>query len=504
MEINVKEGKLSEISCDALIIGLHSELTDLPDEIINLDKELKGKIKYIFDEKEITGKSGEITVIHTFQDIKPKRVVIAGMGKAEDMNTNQLRETFSMAVKKLKGTGCKNLAIVPPYVEKFDTEEISSSIVEGILLGLYNFTKYLTLEKEEKKIEHITFAIPPGYKIPAVMITPGIKYGTTVSRNVNIVKDICNEPSNYMTPDVFGEQAKKLFDGTSVKCTVLNEKEIAENNMNLLLAVGQGSVTPPRLVVLEYIKDKNAPVIGLVGKGITFDTGGITLKQSKSTLFEMKRDLTGGAVVMGIMKTLEEFNCPLNCVAVIPLAENAIGNMSCKPGDIFYSMSGKTVEIFDTDCEGRLILADAFTYIQKYYSPKLIIDLATLLNLGSVMGLNRVPFFTNSEEIIPKLQEASRITGEEVWQMPLDRKFRERIMSHFADRKNRSYKDPQTISIALFLEDFIDDGVEWLHLDLAAVDTKYGDRSYVSRGSTAFGVRLVTRLLFDLLEKYHK
>jgi leucyl aminopeptidase len=503
MDINVKEGKLSEISCDALIIGLHSELNDLTAEILNLDKELKGKIKYIFDEKEITGKSGEITVIHTFQDIKPKRVVIAGMGKSEDMNTNQLRETFSMAVKKLKGTGCKNLAILPPVVEKLEIEEISSSIVEGILLGLYNFTKYLT-EKEEKKIEHITFAIPPGYKIAAKMINPGIKYGTIVSKNVNIAKDICNEPSNYMTPDVFARHAEKIFEGTSVKCTVLNEKEIASENMNLLLAVGQGSPTPPRLVVLEYIKNKNAPVIGLVGKGITFDTGGVTLKQSKSTLFEMKRDLTGGAVVMGIMKTLEEFNCPLNCVAVIPLAENAIGNMSCKPGDIFYSMSGKSVEIFDTDCEGRLILADAFTYIQKYYSPKLIIDLATLLNLGSVLGLERVPFFTNSEELVPKLQEASRITGEEVWQMPLDKKYRERILSHFADRKNRSYKDPQTISIALFLEDFIDKGVEWLHIDLAAVDTKYGDRSYVSRGSTGFGARLVTRLLFNLMEKYNK
>ena len=323
-----------------------------------------------------------------------------------------------------------------------------------------------------------------------------------VGTTINITKDICNEPSNYMTPEIFADYAKDIFKDRKTKCTVLDEKEIKEHNMNLILAVGQASENPPRLVVMENIKNKDYPTVGIVGKGITFDTGGVTLKQSKSTLFEMKRDLTGGAVALGLSKILEELDFPVNYVAVIPLAENAIGNKAYKPGDIFYSMSGKTMEIFDTDCEGRLIMVDAFTYLQKFYSPKIVVDVATLMNTSSILGEERVPFFTNNQKLAPYLENAADLAGEYVWQFPLEHKYKARVLSRFADRKNRSYKKPQMLSIALFLEDFIDEGVDWMHIDLATVDTKYGESSYLSRGSTGFSVRLVTRFLFNLLKDY--
>ncbi len=502
MEINIKEIKPEELTCDGLISGVFSGLQLTP-ELEEVDKKIKGKIRLLLEEKEITGKGGEITLIHTFNEILPKRLLIVGLGKEEELTTNQLRDSFARAVKRLKSINCNNIGIIPPITENLLCKDIISSITEGLILGLYQFTKYITEKgghKSEKKIENITFVLTEKHSREET--EKGLNYGKTVSKNVNIVKDICNEPSNYMTPEIFASRAAELFKDTSIKCRVLDEKEIKEQNMNLLLAVGQGSANPPRLVVLEYIKDKNLPTVGIVGKGITFDTGGVTLKQSKSTLFEMKRDLTGGAVTMGIMKTLEELNFPVNCTGVIPLAENAIGNNAYKPGDIFYSMSGKTMEIFDTDCEGRLVLVDGFTYIQKYYSPKIIVDLATLMNTSSVIGQERVPFFTNNKKIVPYLEEASQISGEYVWQFPLEKKLKERILSRFADRKNRSYKEPQLLSIPVFLEDFINEGVDWIHIDLATVDTKYGETSYMSRGSTGFSARLVTRFLFNLLKDY--
>ena len=499
MKINVKEIKPGEFECDGLIIGLESN-KQLP---VELDEKIKEKINLLIDEKEITGKPGELTIIHTFNEIKPKRILITGLGSIKELKTNQLRDSFARAIRKLRSIKCENIGLIAPAIENLTIEDTVSSIVEGLLLGLYRFTKYLT-EKggqlSKDKIENITFLLSS--KDNKEAIEKGINYGSIVSASVNIAKDIGNEPSNYMTPEIFSNFAVDLFKNTSIKCTVLDEKDIKKHNMNLLLAVGQASVNPPRLVILEHIKDKNLPTIGLVGKGITFDTGGVTLKTNKSTLFEMKRDLTGGSVTLGVMKILAELDFPVNCVGIIPLAENAIGNMAYKPGDIFYSMSGKSMEIFDTDCEGRLIMVDTFTYLQKFYSPKIIIDTATLMNTTAIFGEERVPFFTNNDDIVPPLLEASEKSGEYLWQLPLEKKFKARVLSKFADRKNRSYKKPQVLAIALFLEDFIDEGIDWVHIDLASVDTKYGETSYITRGSTGFSIRLVTRFLFNLLGEY--
>lgn len=505
MDIKIKKTKPSGFACDGLIIGLGTDLKEFPPELNELDEKIRKKIKYLIDEKEITGKGSELTLLHTFNEIKARRILVAGLGNIKEINTNQLRDSFAKAAKKLREINSKEIAIIPPVIENLKTEDTISSITEGLLLGLYRFTKYMT-EKggqiSKKDIEKVTFILNSSHNKKDV--EKGLHYGQIVSKNVNIAKNICNEPTNHMSPEIFGNIASELFKNSSVKCTVLDEKEIKEQNMNLLMAVGQGSVKPPRLVVLEYMKNKEGPTIGLVGKGITFDTGGVTLKQSRATLFEMKRDLTGGAVILALMKIMEELNFPINCAGVIPLAENAIGNTSYKPSEIYCSMSGKTMEIFDTDCEGRLVLADALTYIQKYFSPGLIIDTATLMNTASIFGEDRVPFFTNCQKIIPELFEASELSGEYLWQLPLDKKFKERILSRFADRKNRSYKNPQILAIPLLLEDFIDDGVDWIHIDLATVDTKYGETSYISRGSTGFSIRLVTRFLFNLLNNYLK
>jgi len=502
LEINVIKSNLTEIECDGIIIGLFSDMEKLPDAVKDFDKDIKGKIEYYFQEKEITGKYKELTIIHTLNEIKAKRVIITGIGSTKNFETNQIREAFSSAVKKLRNINCKKIAIVPPEIGFIDNELLSEAISEGILIGLYRFTKYITENKDQPEIEHMIFAIPPSYNLSVDTMKKGISYAELICKNVNIVKDICNEPSNHMTPEIFADQAVKIFQGSNIKCTILDEKKIKEENMNLLMAVGQASKTPPRLVVLEYIKDKSLPTVGPVGKGITFDTGGIMLKQTKNTLFEMKRDLTGGSIALGAIKTLYEMDFPVNVVSVIPLAENAIGNNAYKPGDIFTSMSGKTMEIFDTDCEGRLILADAFTYIQKYHNPKILIDLGTLLNLTNVIGDDKIPFFANSTSLIPQLEKAAEKSGEEVWYFPTSHKYKERIMSRFADRKNRSYKNPQFLTLGLFLEDFINKGVDWVHLDLAGVDTKYGDSSYVTRGSTAMGLRLLIRFLYEIKDNY--
>jgi len=411
------------------------------------------------------------------------------------VDLNEIRKVFSKGIRKAMQLPVKKLCIyLPP---KVSTQFISAAL-EGILLPFYSFTKYKskeTLHTPEIKLLTTSTDIET--------VKGAFNFTQVVVDNVNLAKDICNEASSKISPYIFTQIAKEQFKNLPVKIKILEAEEIRKERLELLWSVGRGSKLEPRLLILEY-EGADSPSLGLVGKGITYDSGGMSIKTSYNTLFEMKRDLTGAATMLAVTKALAEWEAPVKVVTILPLAENMVGSTAYKPGDILKSFSGKTVEVMDTDCEGRLILADALSYLQAYYDPEIIIDIATLTGgIQRALGDKIAGIFSNEEELVREFVLAGKKSGEYVWPLPLFDDYRERIFSHFADLKNVSFKKdaPGSIVAALFLQEFINPSRKWVHLDIANVDSHYGEKYFHTRGATAFGVRLLCWFLWNSLWK---
>jgi leucyl aminopeptidase len=299
-----------------------------------------------------------------------------------------------------------------------------------------------------------------------------------------------------LTPTRFADISSELAADCGLTCKIIGPEQMKELGMELILAVSKGSVEEPRLIMLEYCGDpKNKKTIGLLGKGITFDAGGINLKQG-NTMFNMKRDMTGGAIVIGIMKVLASLKPKLNCVAVVPASENMPQGNACKPGDIYRSLSGKWVEIINTDAEGRLVMADAMTYMQQQYHISTLIDVATLtVTARQSIGTSLISVFSNNDTLFEEMKWSGLLAGEELWRFPLYQKYKKGIRSYFSDLKNSTFTPPSSIKAALFLEDFLEKGVEWMHMDIATVDHSNKDLGVNSRGATVTGMRSLTNYL---------
>lgn len=438
--------------------------------------------------KEIKGKIGELAIIQTYRMIPAKRILIAGLGPKNKVTLDVLRIVAGKIAQKARSLGLSEFSIIIPQGFSIDTSGVVSSIVEGAQLSMYSFDKYKKEKSEKTPDLSLLFADPQ--KIREVISKTQI-----VSEGTEYARDIANLPPNECAPSQLASFAKSLASKNKLKCKVFSKNELKQKKFGGIIAVGQGSKNEPKLIVLEHNRGKRSdkPIV-IVGKAVTFDTGGISIKPSEK-MDEMKFDKCGGCTVLGIMKAVSELKLPINIVGIIPSVENMPGGESYRPGDIVRLYSGKTAEILNTDAEGRLILADALSYGIEKYSPKIIIDFATLTGACIVaLGNNVAGLVSYDKKLAEKLKASSEKTSEEVWQLPINDDYLDMIKSNVADMKNIGMgRAAGTITAAAFLANAVDD-TPWAHIDIAGTawtQDATKKKPYNPKGATGFGVRLI-------------
>ncbi|MFZ5951591.1 MAG: leucyl aminopeptidase [Candidatus Rifleibacteriota bacterium] len=500
MIIDLTAGRISEIKTRALVLPVFEDAGEK--KFSNLGSENEQVLSRLVESGEIAGKYKEFTLLHC-ENRSAERILVMGLGKRIHFTLERLMAVAAVAARNLRRIKVTEIT----FINDFNHLGISASegcraIAEGISLGLYKFRKYTRENQPDyHAIARLNIALTSG-EVTEDLVKSAQK-GEILGEATNMVRDLVNFPANKLTPEVFSDHARRVADETGLKIKVLDREEIARENMNALLAVNQGSANPPRVVVLEY--DGGRPegqVLGLVGKGITFDSGGLSLKPTDS-MFRMHCDMAGAAAVLGAMQCIAKNRLPVNVVAVMPLTENLVDANSYKVGDVISTREGLTVEILNTDAEGRLILADALSYIRSYRQLDYLVDIATLTGaIVTALGHFCSGAMTNNQEFFTIVQRASERSTEKIWQLPLLDDYMAQIQSDIADLENTGGPPGSSITAAMFLKQFVGK-VPWVHLDIAG--TAWMDESTMTymknpflpkEGATGFG----TRLLYYLAE----
>ena len=482
MKIIVKKAKETSFPSDALILPLSEEDNIRPYK--EIDEELNGLLKKIIDSGEFSGKQNEISLLHTGGKIKPRRVLLIGLGKRNEVTRDKLRQAGGKACSYLRNLNVRDAALSTRTIASLKL--MPADFAEGGLLSLYRFEKY--------KKEEITRGLKSITILSNKDLKKGIKWTEAAATATHLARDLVNTPSNDMTPSVLVKYARSL---KKVSVRVIERNQAEKLGLGAYISVARGSTEPPKFIVITY-KKKNVPPIALIGKSITFDSGGISLKPARG-MEMMKYDMAGGAAVLGVMKAASEMNLPLNIIAVLPATENLPGGRASKPGDVVRTMEGKTVEIISTDAEGRLALADAIGYVKKF-KPSAIIDIATLTGACSIaLGNEAIAMMGNDDSLIKKIEKASEDTDEKVWQMPLFDEYKDYIKSDIADLKNSAGRSGSLVTSGYFLKEFAGD-TPWVHLDIAGTAWTDKERPYIPRGATGIGVRLLISFLRNLQE----
>ena len=445
--------------------------------------------------RDMKGKLGKLSIIPLSGGKPAQRILLAGLGGKENMTKDTIRVVTGKIVQKAQEYNLKKISIIVP--PSFISDQSSSvvQIIEGFKMSLYRFDRFKS-EKTNNPLD-LTIIVSKSNKILQTVKTSEI-----IADAVVFTKSIANLPPNECTPNTLADFAKIISKKNKMKCNIISKLELKKKGFGGITAVGQGSKNEPKLIILEHNNGKrNEKPIVLVGKAVTFDTGGISLKPGEK-MDEMKFDKCGGCTVLGIMKAVSELKLPINVVGIIPSVENMPGGESYRPGDIIKLYSGKTAEILNTDAEGRLILADALSYGEKHYSPKAIIDFATLTGACIVaLGTNVAGIVSNNERLTKKINESSKKTMEEIWELPLTQDFMDMIKSDVADMKNVGIgRAAGTITAAAFLRNSIGN-TPWIHFDIAGVawtQIATKEKSYNPKGATGFGVRLIVNYLQNL------
>jgi len=494
MKITVHKGELRNSKTRAVVVGHFEDSKVLAGAAKTLDKSCNGLIGELLRDGIFEGKLFETAVVNTKGLMKPERVIVVGLGKKGDFDPDKLRGSYSKAARTIRDlhiTGFSTSLDFGKIKPTLDT--VTESVVEGVLLGLYQFTRFKTVDRDQIKMVD-EFSIMETDNKSLKVIQTAAKTAESISNAVYYSRDLVATPSNEMTPTILANRARQVARKRDIKVTVMGEPFMKRFGMNALLSVARGSNEPPKLITMEYNggTKREKPVV-LVGKGITFDSGGISIKPA-DRMEEMKSDMAGGSAVIGIMMAIADLQLPVNVVGIIPATENLPGGRAYKPGDVLQSMSGKTIEVINTDAEGRLILADAFAYADRY-KPKVMIDMATLTGACIIaLGDLIVGMMGTDEELKGKIREASETTGEKVWELPLPEEYNELIKSDVADFRNTGGRAGGAITAALFLQKFVGD-YPWVHLDIAGPALLAKDRPYIPKGASGVGVRLMVAFL---------
>jgi len=497
MEIKVIAGNIAEIKADAIIVN-HFEGLEHPEGVTaSLDKTLGGAISQLMAQGEVKGKLNEITIVHSLGKLPAARVVVTGLGKQSELSKDKVRGAVAETCRLLRQKGVASIATIAhgAGIAGISPEAAAQAVTEGALLGTYSFRRHITKEAEYGEIKLLT--IVEADKTRLSRLEHGCHKGRVLAEATNLARDMVNEPANYMTPTHMAETAARLAKDYGLKLTVLEREQMQELGMGALLGVAQGSRQPPKFIVLHYRgTDSKETDVALIGKGITFDSGGISIKPS-AKMEEEKGDMAGGAAVIAAIGAIAQLKPKINVMAVIPATENLPGDSALKPGDILTAIDGETIEIISTDAEGRLTLADALGYAKKFEA-KLIIDVATLTGAcRAALGDVYSGAFGNNQGLVGKVIAAGAEAGELIWQLPMHEQYKEQNKSDIADIKNVGGKYGGAITAAQFLAEFVGD-TPWVHLDIAGTRLSEKEQGYLVKGATGVSVRTLINLVLSL------
>ncbi len=495
MNITVKTEDFRQDETDVVVIAV-LENPDFYSGYLHIaDETLGGRIRELIELGDFTGKMKSTSLLYTRGSMTSPRVLLVGLGEYHALTLEKVRQGAGHAARQVRDMGLKSATFVVPD-EIPEPEDMVQAATEAILLSLYTFNQHKTAEEEDekKKLESITFIAESESRMPAV--ERAVAHGKTVANGTKLARDLSNQPANYLTPTQLAEKATAVASENGLRCEVFDKVTLKEKGFRTLLAVAQGSVEAPRFIILEHTPEgETQDTVVLVGKGITFDTGGISLKPGRG-MHEMKHDMSGAAAVLGAMQVIGTLKPDLHVIGLIATTENMPGSKAIKPGDVVTSYGGKTIEILNTDAEGRLILADALGWAAQY-NPKAVIDLATLTGaVITCLGHIAAGAMANEPALMERVRTAAEKTHERVWELPLWDDYDKGIKSTVADVQNIGDGTAGTIAGGAFLKKFVED-YPWVHLDIAGTAWGMKDSTYIPEGASGYGVRLLVQLVMD-------
>jgi leucyl aminopeptidase len=494
MELQLDFSSIDQVEADVLVVvafdkegpegGLEATRT--------ANKLAGGALQELYDSGEFSGKRFETALLRHPAGLKAKRLLAIGGGKSDKFTPAELRLVTAAAVRHLKSKAAPSIALALDAGPA--AEQHVAAAVEGAILGDFEPDQYKTKKDESKPVERFTVVVPGG----AAPLQQALDRARVIAESQNFARALANEPSNRMTPTVLAQRAHEVAGEDGLECEVLDQDRMRQLGMGALLGVAQGSAEPPVLIILRYrpFEEKpGSPHLGLVGKGVTFDSGGISIKPSEG-MEKMKYDMAGGAAVIGAMRAIARLKPPIPVTGLVPAVENMPGGRAQRPGDIVTSLSGKTVEVLNTDAEGRLILADAITYARRLGCTHLV-DAATLTGAIVVaLAHVHVGLFSSDDALRDRVLAASREEGERMWPMPLDDDYKEMLKSAFADIPNVGPRWGGAITAAMFLKEFANN-TPWVHLDIAGTAWLDDAKPYLAKGPTGIPVRTLVNLALN-------
>jgi leucyl aminopeptidase len=495
MQIKVQSGDISQFKADAVVVNLFEGVATPGGGTGAVDAAMGGAISDLITAGDIRGKSGEFTLIHSLGRLASQRVIVAGLGKSTDFSIDQVRSLSAELARYLRRQRLKDVAVIAhgAGIAGLPSEDCAEAIAEGTLLGLYRFLRHKRPDDEGVDIESLTVVEHDATKV--AVLERGVECGRILAEATNFCRDMANEPANYLTPTDMAEQAEEMASRTGLMVEVHGPDWMREKGMGGVLGVAAGSAQEPRFIVLRYNGGGDA-TLAFVGKGITFDTGGISIKPA-SGMEEMKGDMSGGASVIAAMGAIARLKPRVNVIGIVPATENMPGGSATKPGDVLKTMIGKTIEVINTDAEGRLILADGLAYAREQ-GANAIVDIATLTGaISTTLGNVAMGAMTNNSRLLDRVKEAAATAGERVWELPMWDDYKDLIRSDVADMKNSGGRMAGSITAAMLLREFVED-TPWVHLDIAGVDNYDRDKGVMVKGASGIPVRTLVHLALQM------
>lgn len=497
MKFDLKSGDICNIKCDAIIVNLFEGMGKPGGATGAVDKAMGGAISDLVKSGEIKGKYCDINVIHSLGKIPARLILVAGLGKKADLTVDRLRNVMGDAVRALRSYHCKTAATIlhGAGAGGIQPADAGEAITEGCLLGAYRFRHHFTRKEEDHDVNEVIILVAE--KSGLADIKKGMERGRIIADATMLARDMVNQPANHMTPSHLAEIARGIAEKQGLEITVWERAQMEKKAMGALLGVAQGTKEKPKFIIINYKGNPaKAGSIGFIGKGLTFDSGGISLKPQEF-MSDMKGDMAGGADVIAAIEAVARMKLKINVTAIIPATENLPGGRALKPGDVLKALNGKTIEVVNTDAEGRLILADALSYaVKEGISP--LIDLATLTGACHVaLGDMYAGVFSNNQVLADKVLKAGKDAGEMLWQLPLSEEYRDLNKSDIADVKNSGGRYGGAITAALFLQEFVGDK-PWVHIDIAGPFQAEKNKGVLVKGATGFGVRTLIQLAIAL------
>ena len=495
--IEIKTQPALDLSADTLLVPIREGDRGKGGFLQDVDKLTHGAFQALSQSRTITGQSGELTWLPSTTPAFG-RIAVVGIGSVDKgiSGANAVREIFATLSRQLRSRDAKSVLIaMEPLTNAIGSAELATqTVTEALVLGLYRFDKHHTDKKDIPKysLGQVTLAL--GGRRAARAIENAHAKGMAMGNATNFARDLANTPANLMTPTIIAEKARELAETKGFEIEILEKSDAQRLGMGSYLSVASGSHQPPKFIVMRYKNGGRKANVALVGKGITFDTGGISLKPPGG-MEAMKYDMTGAATVIATIGAVAELGLEANVLAIAPCTENMPGGSATKPGDVVYAMDGQSIEVINTDAEGRLVLADGIAYARSLGKPSAIIDVATLTGaMGVALGDYRIGVFSNQDALFRQLQQASAKTNELLWRMPIDDYYGKQIKSDVADIKNTGGRLAGSITAAKFIEAFVGD-VPWAHLDIAGVMAANSDRGIKVKGSNGTPVRSLVEFI---------